>query len=141
MIQLDERLSTTDSIRIPRREGGVNENSLATLQRTDTQKWRDEWQRIIDQQLVEWGINPEQFADDDLIPPSRQIIHLACTVAERCRNAGVAPPMRVVPNGRGGIVFERRGGAVFETIEIRADGFIEHVVYVNSRLHQRRRLS
>jgi hypothetical protein len=118
---------------------GVDEQTLATPQR-DSQQRREAWQQIIDRDLVEWGLDPSQLEDDGLPAPSRAIIGSACRIAQACRDAGWKPPLRVVPTGAGGIMFERREGAVFETLEIRPDGTVELALYENSRLRFRRRL-
>jgi hypothetical protein len=118
----------------------IDENTLATTQR-DLQQRLDGWQQVIDRQLVEWGKAPQDLQDDGLKAPSLGIIAAACKIASACRDAGWAPPLRAVPTGAGGIVFERRVGPVFETLEIRADGTVEQATYNNSRLCSRRRLS
>lgn len=107
----------------------------------DASQDRECWQRLIDGQLLEWGRDPEQLADDGIAAPTREIIVLACTVAARCRDAGLSPPLRVVPNGSAGLVFERLAGSVFETIEIRADGSVELASFQNSQLRHRQRIS
>jgi hypothetical protein len=97
---------------------------------------RDAWQRAIDHYLVEWGRDPSQLEDDDFVPPSLEIIRLAIDVAKEAQNA-VPPapaPLRVVPDGEGGIVFERRAGDVFESLEIQADGSIQVDTFRDCRL-------
>lgn len=131
---------------VVRSRGGVDKGILASPQTASPQmasppEWRLAWDQIIDRQLVEWGIDPAQFADDGLTPPSRDTICLACTVAAACRDSGWSPPLRVAPDGRGGIVFERGSGDVFQTIEVRPDGSVEQFGYKNSRLCYRYRLS
>lgn len=97
---------------------------------------RDAWQRTIDHYLVEWGRDPSQLEDDDFVPPSLKTIGLAIKTAELLRNA-VPPapaPLRVVPNGEGGIVFERRAGDIFQSLEIQEDGSIQLDTFRDCRL-------
>ncbi len=48
---------------------GASEQSLASSE-ADQQANREGWQRLIDDYLIEWGRDPSQLADEDLIPPS-----------------------------------------------------------------------
>ena len=98
------------------------------------------WQDFIDDVLVEWGRDPSQLEDDDVVPPTVATIEVAARFAMELRNAGVAPPMRVVPTGDGGIVFERWEGRVSERVEICDDGSIEYTAYDDCRLAARKRL-
>jgi len=117
---------------------GIDESALATGQNERQRTWF-RWQEVIDNELADWAANPGQLEDDGLTAPSIQIIRLASEIAALCRDSGWVPPLRVVPNGAGGVVFERRDGAIFETLEIRADGSVEQATYENSRLRARRR--
>ena len=98
------------------------------------------WEEVIDKKFVEWGRNPSQLDDEDLIPPSHDVILLASDLAMWARDHELAHPDRVVPNGDGGIVFERWHDSVSETIEIYNDGTIEFAVYKDSRLLTRRHI-
>ena len=101
---------------------------------------RTAWQDLIDGKLIEWGRNPDALEDDGIRPPSATIIKLACQVATILRDEEWPPPLRVIPNGDGGIVFERREGQLFVTIEIDEDGSIEYAAFVNCRLVSQHRL-
>ena len=98
------------------------------------------WQDVIDKNLVEWGRNPGALDDEGVVPPSRAVINRACLVAIEARDQGEPPPNRVVPNGDGGIVFERWHDSVSQTIEIYNDGTIELAVYKDSCLLTRRHI-
>ena len=111
----------------------ATEESLASTAGVDEAKYEG-WQRIIDDYLIEWGLNPDQLADDDLIPPSKQVIGYANRVAIALREAKWSPPLRVVPDGEGGIAFEQRSGDFFQSLEIRADATIELSTFKNCRL-------
>jgi len=101
---------------------------------------RSGWQAIIDNWLIEWGRNPQELEDDYVIPPSFAVIKDACKVAKSMRNKGFPVPLRVVPNGEGGVVFEWWAGPIFQTIEISCNGTLEAVTYENSRLVAREEL-
>lgn len=109
---------------------GASEQSLASSEAN-----REGWQRLIDDYLIEWGRDPSQLADEDLIPPSEDMIRYASRIAIALRNAGWPPPLRVVPDGEGGITFERRTGDVFESLEILANETIELSTFKDCR-HQ-----
>jgi hypothetical protein len=87
---------------------------------------------------VKWGCNPGQFVEDGLTPPSAIAVGVACQVAQHLRELGKDAPLRLVPNGDGGIVFERRQGEIFETLEIQDDGSVEWAIFNNGRLNSRR---
>ena len=118
---------------------GVNEHSLATPTQT-REKEGAAWQDVIDHQLVEWGRSVADLEDDGLVPPSPYAIYQASRLAMHFRDQGQPAPMRVVPNGDGGICLERWHGQCFQTIEIRADGTVELITFKDSRLVSRHRL-
>lgn len=99
------------------------------------------WQTIIDDCLVEWGKNPSGLADEDLVPPSVEIIDLACKAAMEFRDQAVPPPLRVVPDGEGGISFEFRCGSCFMSLNILSDRSAELLTFRDCRLVSRRRLA
>jgi hypothetical protein len=93
---------------------------------------RDRWQEVIDTKLIDWGRNPDQLAEVELIPPSRDAVRVAVRIAGWMRSADRPPPSRVVPDGDGGIVMERWEGVASEAIEIDRIG---HAQYVYVRDH------
>lgn len=101
--------------------------------------WRDEWQRLIDDPLIEWGRNSSQVEDDETPMPSRTTVCRAIQVATMFRNQNDPPPTRIVPDAHGGIVFERQAGTMFESIRISADNSVEHWLFKDSCkvLHER----
>lgn len=101
---------------------------------------REEWQRVIDYQLIEWGRNTEQFEDDGIEPPTRDTVLLAIAVAEKLRDAGLSAPNSVVPDANGGIVFERRQKDVIEVFHVWDDGTIDYQCFHATRLIERRPL-
>ena len=98
------------------------------------------WENVIDCQLTKWANDPCQLENDGIEAPSQEIISLACRVALMMRDEGMPPPLRVVPNGDGGITFEREAGLLFETIEIEEDGSVERITFVDSKLASRERI-
>lgn len=118
--------------------GAAPEAALASdLTRSDVH--RMQWQQVIDEKLVEWGRYPAQLAEPDLIPPTDSAIRSAVRIAMDMRDASPShpPPLRVVPDGDGGVVFERWEGSSSESIEIHGDGGAEYVQIRNHRVIQR----
>lgn len=122
----------------PRRvaTGAAKDDSLASS--LDPRNW-DAWQEVIDEKLIEWGRDPGQLAEDDLIPPTRESVQRATRIALAFRDDGDPPPLRVVPDGDGGIVLERWRDSLTESIEIDAQGVAEYVVCRHGRVTQRSR--
>ena len=94
---------------------------------------REGWQEVIDQKLVDWGRNPDQLAEDNLIPPTRTAVTTAVRIALQMRDKDLPPPIRIVPDGDGGIVLERWCDDLSEAIEIERSGSAE---YVQSHAHR-----
>jgi len=97
------------------------------------------WERIIDDRLIEWGRDPSRLADDGVVPPKREVVGWAIRLARILASKGADAPQRVVPNGDGGIVFERWSGANAETIEVLDDGDVYYTAFRASRLVHRER--
>ena len=113
---------------------GTRATDEQILSSSELQKNREGWQKLIDHRLIEWGRDPSQLEDDDIEAPSGEIISIACQLAYDMRNNDLPFPTRIVPNGEGGIVFERIDGLVFETMEIDDSGSIESTTFIDSRL-------
>lgn len=92
------------------------------------------WQKIIDNQLIEWGRDTFQFDEEDFVPPTKISIKRANDLATEFRNRCLPEPLRVVPDGEGGIAFERRSERFFITLEISSDGSIEQNIFDDCRL-------
>lgn len=91
------------------------------------------WGTCIDR-LLAWWENPESAGDEDgFLPPSRDAIHAALQLARVYRDF-LPPPMRVAPDGEGGLAFERRAENVFESLRVAADGRAELLAFEDSRL-------
>jgi hypothetical protein len=101
---------------------------------------RASWQRIIDEKLIEWGAHPDFFADANIESPGPEVVSLAIQIAKDYRDTNQAPPQQVVPDGDGGIVFNRRSGSVSEKIHIGDDLTVEYVQMVGAKLVERNRI-
>jgi hypothetical protein len=116
---------------------GADDASLAVAGR-ELDANRQAWQRFIDEKLIEWGRDPSLLDDESVIPPSRPSVDTAVWLAMRLRDAGEVPPLRVVPDGDGGIVFERWEGNLSESFEVSQHGGIEYVQCRDGRVEARR---
>ena len=119
------------------REG---ESALATIQ-PENEKCSNRWQKWINDTLNTWQSNPTQLEDDGLEAPSLEVIHFTQQIATRLRDADWPAPLRIVPNGEGGILFEWRSIPDFFTLEIEEDLSVEWIVYHDSQVQHRERLS
>ena len=103
----------------------------------DAQWCRNCWQQVIDRTLIEWGRNPSVLEDDGISPPTGASIDAALRIAGKMREYGIAPPLRVVPTGDGGISFERGNRQWSEMIEVNANGSAECFEFEEARLVHR----
>lgn len=101
------------------------------------ERFKAAWQRLIDYKLIEWGCNPTVIEDDGIEPPDTDTIQRAVELAKRFRDESLPPPDNVVPDGDGGIVFERREGDVSEVLHVWDDGTQEYLRFHDSRLVER----
>ena len=91
------------------------------------------WTKVITR-LLEWRADPLQLLDEDYLPPTREIIDLAIAVAGRAAASNLIPPLHVVPDGDGGVAFERKEGAFFQMILVTSNGDIEILSFQESKL-------
>ena len=94
------------------------------------------WGNVIDQ-LLDWLRNPQELMDEDFLPPSKGLIEKVCDLAVDSRDKQLPSPLRVVPDGDGGISFERRSGSRFETISFHDDGSVEWLLFEDCKLVHR----
>lgn len=99
------------------------------------------WDDLIDNKLIEWGRNPSALEDDDFVSPTSEVINEACALALEMRNANCPPPLRICPDGDGGICFERKVGKWFESLELSVDGKVELSTFYDCNLVRRQRLN
>ncbi len=99
--------------------------------------FRQAWQQLVDRLCFDWGLDPQQFDDDGVEPPSRETIIRAIRVAQQHEKLGHPPPDSVVPDANGGIVFERRELDITEVLHIWSDGGAEYQQFQGTRLVER----
>ena len=100
----------------------------------------EEWGRF-ESQLVRWEQRPDELEDNGLEPPNRGTIPLIREVARALRALDVGPPLRLVPNGEAGAVFEWRTAPFLWSIEVERDGTLELSVFRAGRLVTRYRIA
>ncbi|HEV3136350.1 MAG TPA: hypothetical protein VGZ26_00575 [Pirellulales bacterium] len=100
-------------------------------------KTSDAWQHLIDYQLIEWGRNPRDLEDDGLKAPTSAAIEQAIEISARFSALSLPAPTAVVPDGIGGIVFERREGASATTLRVSSTGSVEFVEFRDGALLRR----
>lgn len=96
---------------------------------------RESWESAIDRHLIEWGRNPRYFDNAEITAPSKISIDKATQFA-RCRkqDGSMPGPMRVVPDGDGGIAFEFSIGDSFVSIDVGEEGRIVLNVFRDCKL-------
>ena len=109
-----------------------------------TNEARKAWQRLIDEKLIEWGRHPEQFEDEDgYKAPAADILAQATRLVAYCRDHGVRPPARMVPDGEGGIIFDWKNSdpPLHVVAQIHPDGVMEMLEFLDSNLVARKRVT
>lgn len=96
----------------------------------------DGWSKVIDQ-LLDWFRNPQELADEDFLPPSKQVIKRVCDFVVASQDGRLPSPLRVVPDGDGGISFEWHWGSHFQTINFDDDGSVELLQFEDCKLVRR----
>lgn len=84
--------------------------------------------------LQRWIGEVGTWDEDGLVPPSKQTIQFAMKLIGRLRGMEFECPTRVVPDGEGGLVFERRNSTSFKAIRVRSDDIIEFYNFQDSQL-------
>lgn len=106
-----------------------------SLAQPDT-SYRDEWDKLISHKLIEWGMHPSMLDDDGVIAPTAKAISQASQFALHLRDAGIATPTAIVPNGDGGIAFHWNEEGKLELFEVLANGQTQISVFVGGQLKQ-----
>jgi len=119
--------------------GAVQEDSLA-VKVTERAANGELWEKVINECLIDWGLNPGRLEEDDLIPPTRQALQVAGHIAQRLRDSDAPPPKRVVPDRDGGLAMERWEGECTTTIVVSADGGVEIIQWRGSTIVASRQL-
>jgi hypothetical protein len=108
-----------------------------------TNEGRNAWQRLIDEKLIEWGRHPERFEDEDgYKAPSADILAQATGLVAYCRDHGVLPPLRMAPDGEGGIIFDWKNSdpPLHVIAQIHQDGVMEMLEFSDCNLVARKRI-
>jgi len=98
---------------------------------------QEQWQQLIDYQLIEWGCELSGLDEDGTETPSKETIQVAIYVATVLGKQGLPTPTRIVCDAHGGIVFERQASSFFESIRVSADQSVEYVAFEGLRLVKR----
>lgn len=97
------------------------------------------WRRAV-RLLRSWMWGMPIIEEEGLVPPSQEVIDVAIKVAHQFSEQGMDAPSRVIPNGEGGIMFERYlqsgDSRVLETVEVFSDRQVEFSKYDNSSLKE-----
>lgn len=101
---------------------------------------QNEWDRF-EAQLIAWEQDPGALEDDGLEPPHRETIPLIREVARALRGLAVEPPLRLVPNGEAGAVFEWRTAPFLLSVEVERNGSLELSVFRAGHLVTRHRIA
>lgn len=135
-IAMQNRLKSATDTRV------ADEDSLASTYESKAEKEKryEAWRNLINEPLIDWGKDPNKLEDDGIVAPTKDIITLALTYAMALRDAGWPAPTSVVPNGAGGIAFEKRSGRYHEIIEIYDDASAELITFHDSNLIGRKSL-
>ena len=138
MPKIDTGCTISESVEPRVRTAAADEGMLSSGRSHENRRG---WESVIDRQLIEWGRGLDGLECDDIRPPSAVSIRAAIDIARFMRDEAESAPVRVVPNGEGGIVFEWAEGREFETVEIDEEGLVEICRFVDSRLVFRRLLN
>ena len=137
MTQLDARHFTISKQGMPVVGTVAGAEPVSALHARELNESRAAWQDSIDNKLIEWGRSPGRIEEEDLEMPSSAAVRRASELATYLRDIGAPHPRLVVPNGEGGIVFERSAGRVFETIEFHSNGTMEVAYFEDHQLLHR----
>lgn len=94
---------------------------------------RERWDETVDR-LIGWWKSVADLEEDDLVPPARPVIESALRIAPRLCDVKTPPPLRIVPDGEGGIAFEWRHGNVFISMQLDEDNTVTLLRFEDSRL-------
>ena len=65
------------------------------------------WKKAINIHLRNWWHGVPGLEEEGLISPTRAAVDAAIKISESLAEQSLEPPSRIVPNGEGGLVFER----------------------------------
>ena len=82
------------------------------------------WRRVCDT-LLGWWENPERLDDDEIEPPTRQVLERAMTAVADLQAKNDLPPLRVGPSVDGGVAFEWEKGDHLSRVVLLNSGGVE----------------
>lgn len=127
-----EEEALTESVRVER-------TPLSSAEKRKT--FAEGWRKVINEPLIDWLQDPSQLEDEGIEAPTEAHIKFVSEYAMCLRTRfGWPPPLRVVPSGDGGIVFELKSGPYFQSIEFDEDGTVELITFKASKLVSRTEL-
>jgi len=115
---------------------GFDPGVLATTA-SDRKSLNEKWNAIVDQPLIDWGLNPSFEDEDGLVSPSREAIATAATLVRHLRwqKQNAPLPTDVIVDGEGGIVFENRHDPLYQRFEIDEQGHIVLLTFLDCVLY------
>ena len=136
-------VTLSDDVAPPINTDAAHDEALASTQdlaSTQNQERQRAWSQVIDDKLIEWGSHPEILEDKDFVPPTAKSLARAADIAMFFRDDVAPLPTGVVPDGDGGLTFERQSGTLFESLNIYEDGSVEILVFEDGRLRDRKKV-
>jgi len=97
---------------------------------------RDNWQAVLDDKLISWGSDRDQFEDPDLAP-SDEVLAKAARLADMLSRNGFKPPRKVFTDGDGGVVYEWRSLHCRVEVHVWDDCSIEAIVFAGGKVVDR----
>lgn len=128
-------LSQFESITKPEKRLETSLTDMNNIEQTNLIGWQE-----AKDCLQEWWRHGIPELDVELVPPTHEVLEKAFKIADDIAKRAFKndPPSRVLPNGEGGIVFERfqneAGVQYHVTIEISKDLAVKKTVFKNSKL-------
>lgn len=113
----------------------------ALLSSSHEHQRRQQWIRLIDHRLVDWGAHPERLGDDDIVAPTPEAVQSAIWIAQTLLEDDeqrVREPDWLVATGDGGIAFRwGQQGQKLYSYECRPTGRVQFIMSENARVISR----
>ena len=103
-----------------------------TMIEYDYRPERIKWENCI-KQLKEWQLNPPDW-EDDIVVPTPEIFELSVRTAEYFLRTGSVGHERVLPDGEGGFVFERRSDEYYDQIAVEKSGNVGLILFKDGEI-------
>jgi len=125
--------TTIHGLDSPVSKEGFDPGVLATTA-SDRKSLDEKWNAIVDQPLIDWGLNPSFEDEDGLVMPTGLAVAKASELVTNLRNQGWSLPTGVIPDGEGGIVFENKQDPFYSRLEIDENGLIMLLTFRDCKL-------